>query len=440
MSPLSRRALLGTVPLIGVGGLAGVAATPGAVPAAEAASSRPIYFSCWDNTYRFGKGTRSAVTIDSRGGLVLSRGTTRVRFDDPYGPARSYDRGSWTSPRVTTPFALTELIASWNASTPTGTWVEVALQGRTTSGRTTRWYLLGRWVSGDASSDIHRASVDGQTDTYATVNTDTFATHNGYKIVSYVLRVNLYRPAGSSATPRVGLISGMASALPKASTVTVSAKGGAQGKVLAVPTYSQEKHRGHYPKWDGGGEAWCSATSTAMVLDYWRLGPPASATSWVTVKGETRPQVDHVARCVYDYTYEGTGNWPFNTAYAGARGARSFVTRLRSLREAEEFIKAGIPLICSVSFRSSELTGAGYSTNGHLLVIVGFAANGDVVINDPASHLMASDAQVRVTYRRSQFENVWIPRSGGLVYVIAPWSRALPRTLVRGEPNWGSPG
>ena len=62
------------------------------------------------------------------------------------------------------------------------------------------------------------------------------------------------------------------------------------------------------------------------------------------------------------------------------------MTRLRSLRQAERFIVAGIPLVASISFGPGELDGAPISsTNGHLLVIVGFRRNGDVVVNDPAA-------------------------------------------------------
>ncbi len=61
----------------------------------------------------------------------------------------------------------------------------------------------------------------------------------------------------------------MASALPDDKKVPVSAAGPGRGIELAVPTYSQEVHIGHYPQWDDGGEAWCSPTSTAMVVDYW---------------------------------------------------------------------------------------------------------------------------------------------------------------------------
>ena len=75
----------------------------------------------------------------------------------------------------------------------------------------------------------------------------------------------------------------------------------------------------------------------------------------------------------YDYDYDGAGNWPFNTAYAARLAGKAFVTRLRSLREAERFIVAGIPVVASISFGRGELDGAPISsTNGHLLVIVGF--------------------------------------------------------------------
>jgi hypothetical protein len=149
---------------------------------------------------------------------------------------------------------------------------------------------------------------------------------------------------------------------------------------------------------------------------------------------EADPQVDLAARAVFDHTYDGAGNWPFNTAYAATRGLRGFVTRLRSLREAEDFVAAGIPLVASVSFKKGELSGAGYGTNGHLMVIVGFTADGDVVCNDPASHLLADNGQVRVTYDREEFENVWVPHSGGIVYVIHP--EGLPLPAAPAEANW----
>jgi hypothetical protein len=193
---------------------------------------------------------------------------------------------------------------------------------------------------------------------------------------------------------------------------------------LGVPQYSQEIHHGEYPQYDNGGEAWCSPTSTAMVIGYWDArfpaagyAPTAAETAWVSSAYQD-PFVDHTARYVYDYHYQGAGNWPFNTAYAAERGLVSDVTQLHNLREAEPFIKAGIPLVASIAFSSNKLDTAIKSTNGHLVVIEGFTGDGSkVIVNDPAS---ATDADVKHFYDREQFERAWIPASGGIVYVDRP--------------------
>src|SRR5699024_9515456 len=141
--------------------------------------------------------------------------------------------------------------------------------------------------------------------------------------------------------------------LPQQQHVDASPLGGAEDIGLDVPKYSPEIHEGAYPKWDGGGEAWCSPTSTAMVLSYWGRGPTEEQMSWVNPEYKD-PQVDFAARGTYDYSYDGAGNSPFNIAYAVRFGLDGFVTRLHSLTELEQYIKAGIPVITSESFEEGE--------------------------------------------------------------------------------------
>ncbi len=368
---------------------------------------------------------------------IAAPSATRA-YVDPFGSGTpvSYDQATWLSPVVSTSFPFNELIASWNVETPDQTWVEVLVRGTDETGTLSGWYVLGRWCAQDPADGgaIHRTSVNGQRTTLANVWTDTLHVYNPHRLHDWQLQVNLLRPAGTSQSPSLRMVGAMASGLPDESTVPVSPVGRGAGLTLDVPTLSQEVHIGHYPQWDNGGEAWCSPTSTAMVLRYWQRGPGAADLGWV--EPQVDAEVDHSARNVFDYTYDGAGNWPFNTAYATRYGLNGFVTRLRSMTEAEEFIRAGIPLIISVSFAKGDLDGAGYGTNGHLMVVVGFTDTGDVVVNDPASHLVKDNGQVRATYRRDQLENAWVPHSGGVAYVIHPQKVHLPHPLVKDEPNW----
>ena len=367
--------------------------------------------------------------------VFASASGTRSYTDVETGATATYDSATWTSPVVDPGHAYTELVASWNGTTPDGSWIEVRVRAMADDG-TAVWHVLGRWASDDVNDGgaINRTSENGQANAYATVYTDTLAALNDHTLSTWQLEVSLLRRSGTSVVPSVSLVGAMASGLPKDKKVAVGALGPASiGAIdLAVPTYCQELHKGHYPEHDNGGEAWCSPTSTAMVVGSWGTGPSEADTGWVDPPVDA--VVDYAPRNVYDYTYDGCGNWPFNTAYAARFGLDGFVTRLRSLAEAELFIAAGIPLVASVSFSKGELKGAGYSTNGHLMVIRGFTASGDVVVNDPASHLIPDDAQVRVVYDREQFENVWVPRSGGIVYVARPAGVALPQAPA--QANW----
>jgi hypothetical protein len=198
-----------------------------------------------------------------------------------------------------------------------------------------------------------------------------------------------------------------------------------------VPPFSQEIHAGQYPEYDGGGEAWCSPTSTTMVLGYWGQYPSTADMEYIP-PSYADPEVDYAARYTFDYHYDGTGNWPFNTAYAARFGLDAFVTRLRSLDEAEAFIRAGIPLVASIAVDPNKLDGFMFKgSNGHLLVIAGITAEGNVVANDPAS---PSDATVPRVYDRGQFEDAWLNHSGGIVYVIHPATTALPAPPA--QANW----
>ena len=376
-------------------------------------------------------GTREGVALGG-GALVLDNtGLSTGRYVDPHGmPARPrlaavpFESGAWTSSWTEAPFAFDELIASWAVATPPGTWVRIEVQARG-AGRDTKWYSLGVWASGDA--DLRRTSERQQQDADGTVEVDTFV-RRGAPLDGYRLRATLHRRAGTPASPVLRAASAMVS---KKATYTIPSPWSGAAVDLAVPTLSQETHTGHYPEYDGGGEAWCSPTSTAMVLRFFGSGPSAADLAAFPGSEHADGAVDHAARHTYDWSYRGAGNWAFNTAHAATYGLDAFVTRLRSLVEAQRFIEAGIPLIASIN---GELPGFLLGkTNGHLLVIRGFTASGDVVVNDPA---VLANAAARKIYARGDFERVWLEGSGGVVYVIRPFGVPLPANTPSLPENW----
>jgi hypothetical protein len=411
-----------------------VAAAPQAGAADAPAQSRVAYHQ-WTSARDFVKGASEGVRLSGAGAITIAHTVGSASYTDPYGAGtKTWDYARWTSPTVAVGFGASQLVASWTASTPHGSWLQVEMRGRTGAGAGTKWYVMGRWASDDPGEggDINRTTVPGQADDNGNVDIDTFIAKNS--LTSYQLRVTLYRTPGGHAQPVLRSVGAMASLVAQRTSVPVSPLGGAEGIELKVPAYSQNIHKGQYPEYDGGGEAWCSPTSTSMVVGYWKRGPSKQDMSWID-PSYADPQVDFAARHTYDYNYEGTGNWPFNPAYAGRYGLNGFVTRLRSVNELEQFIKAGIPVVTSQSFKADELPGSNYSTNGHLFVIVGFTKSGDPIINDPAS---SSDAVVRNIYPRANFENVWLrsSSSGGIAYIMYPPGHRLPKNIRGLEKNW----
>ena len=420
-----KRALL---TVVAAAGLALAASAP-----ALAAQPYPINF----KNFPLGSYASVSGTTVSGGTVTLApTGLGSFTYSDPFADysddgadgSGAYQSGSWTGPETSLSFGFNELVASWNATTPDGTWIQVEMQPKMLDGHLAKWYILGRWSSSD--SDFHRTSVGGQGDADGYVAIDTFFAKD-HLAVAYRLKVTLFRRAGSSATPTLTRLSAVAMNVRNQKNTFPSPTTGGSAD-LHLPQYSQEIHHGDFPQYDNGGEAWCSPTSTSMVVRYWgpAYQPTPAEYQWVTaVLGADHPDpwVDFTARAVYDYRYNGAGNWPFNTAYAASRGLVGDVAALHNLREAEAYIQAGVPLVASVAWSSNKLEGAIKSTNGHLMVIGGFEADGDVIAYDPASD---TDALVRHVYDREQFERAWIPASGGIVYVIRTGGPSIVDSLL----------
>jgi hypothetical protein len=144
--------------------------------------------------------------------------------------------------------------------------------------------------------------------------------------------------------------------------------------------------------------------------------------------------VPDVAHAIYDPVYDGTGNWPFNTAFAGAfSGMKAFVSRFESVAELEHWTLAGLPVVVSVSYdllKGKELP----QDAGHLMVCVGFTEEGDIVLNDPAHRPDQGEACRRV-FSRKNFITAWA-HSKNSVYVICSEDAKLPVDI---DHHWSGP-
>ncbi|WP_329023414.1 peptidase C39 family protein [Streptomyces sp. NBC_01423] len=431
-SPTSRRTVLAAAIAAAAGaGALSSAASVSAAPRRDRPAPPSVDNHAWTTytDWRFGRAAGTRAVAGRRAGLAIAHPLGRTDYTDPHtGTTATWEYATWTSPVHRSSVPATEVIASWNADTPAGTWIQTELSGRYSDGTETPWYVMGRWAAGDG--DIRRTSVDDQSDGKSSIWTDTFSVDDaasGLRLLSYRLRLTLYRTPGTRLTPTVWRVGAMASDIPDRFTVPASTPG--LVRELAVPRYSQNVHVGQYPEYDNGGEAWCSPTSSQMIIEYWGRRPSAADLAWVE-PGIQDPQVCHAARYTYDNQYEGCGNWPFNAAYAATyRDMSSAVTRLGSLKDVETLVRAGIPVITSQSFLKEELTGAGYGTSGHLMTVIGFTADGDVIANDPAS---PDDDAVRHVYKRHEWETIWLRTkrydangnvksgTGGVCYVYWP--------------------
>jgi hypothetical protein len=341
---------------------------------------------------------------EHRGTIVTPQGALRLA-QPAVACSGSVYCGEALSP-VAEGLSLQEAIASWNASTPRDTWMDIQLRVRV-KGQWSRWYPIATWTS-FSDGPVRRQSYPAPADGPATVAVDTLVMRRDQADAAQMMaRLLSNRPDQSPVVMAAGIV---VSPHPPASPSQSTGNPALWNRQLAIPPCSQMV----YPD---GGEIWCSPTSVAMVLGYWKQqsGLPA---------GTCEQRVRHAVDGVYDYVYRGHGNWPFNVAYAATQGMEGYVARLRGLDEAEQWIARGIPLVVSFAWDNRnriELQGAPLTySNGHLAVLAGFDATGNPVVYDPAA---PSDATVKRTYRRDQFERQWLSRSGGTAYIIAPPER-----------------
>jgi hypothetical protein len=318
--------------------------------------------------------------------------------------------GMMESPVVETGFSTDQFVVSWNAITPPGSYLTVYIEARS-GGLWSRKFTVAIWTRDNRP--VKRMSINGQSDDIARMDTDTLI----LKSPADAFRVSAKLSSLDGKTyPTVRLLT-VHAANRDAARSPLRVRKAVWGKELPLLERSQLT----VPD----GDRFCSATSTSMVLDYWahKLNRPELAVSLQTA-------VDGI----YDYEWDGTGNWPFNAAYASEFGGlRAYVTRFSSMAQIEDWIARDVPVIVSTDYNILKHR-VNQGRMGHLMVLRGFTADGDCIINDPYTKLDEGES-VRRVFKRKDFEPSWLGKDGslGTVYLVYPDSWDIPRDRYR---NW----
>ncbi len=299
---------------------------------------------------------------------------------------------------------FSEAILSVNADVPAGTGLVAEIRvGQTADDFWSPWMPIVAWGEPVAMADDSALTFGAAGETRAgKLEIDTFVgraaggfdrvqhrfrgvTPDGKVIVVRRVAICTTRETGERAWDDV------VSANTPASTATLNAL---RLRKMDVPFLSQATDR---PELSG---RLCSPTSVSMVLAY---------------RGKRKDVLD-VANCAFDGAHDIYGNWPRNVQAAYVMGVKGYLTRVSTWKEVEAFVSRGTPLVISIRVNAGELPAAPYSdTDGHLIVLTGFAGNGDVTVNDPA---VRDAAEGRRVYPRADLERVWMSNGAGTAYVL----------------------
>lgn len=322
-------------------------------------------------------GTPSRVVLDDR------RPTTFPRY------------GSWTSPEITTEFGFTELIPSYNATTPPDTGLRIQVRTRGAwSGRWSPWLYLGQWGRTIVASRADAVNLEFSGGMVHIDNLVLDRPADAFQVRVSLQSFDLDRSVNPSIRRISVSYSGQVSDPSRRGALTELVPiDGTWARDLPVPFRAQ----GDSPRNIRGSI--CSPTSTTMVMAYW---------------GVDRSHVEN-ALAIYDPQADIFGNWHRAVARASEFGLDGWITRFRTWDQVKSMIARGQPIIAAINFANGEFpSNVMKSTDGHLLVVRGFKPNGDVICNDPASR----DKGNGVVYKADELAKAWFTNAGGVGYVI----------------------
>jgi hypothetical protein len=300
--------------------------------------------------------------------------------------------GIWMSSEQESDFPFTQMIASWNVSCPAGTGIRFFVRVRQKGdGIWSPWLYTGYW--GHPSPTNYMIKFPG-----GWVDEDTLklsrpadawqikavmeSFETDVEINPSIRRISVTY-SGKVSDPE--LLEKFSSPATRPSILPAAID-------LPVPYRAQ----GDAP--EAMRSQVCSPTSVTMVMAYWGKDYPIATN----------------CRAIWDEEYRMFGNWNRAVARAGEVGLDAWVTHFRNWQQVRATLAAGQPIIATIKFNKGEFPSSVLKeTNGHLIVIRGMTAGGDLICNDPARRGRGN----HVIYKANELAHAWFT-DGGIAYII----------------------
>jgi Peptidase_C39 like family len=301
-------------------------------------------------------------------------------------------RGVWMSGEQETDFPFTQMIASWNVKCPPGTGIRFFVRVREKAkGYWSPWLYTGYWghpSPANCTIKFPGGWVDEDTLKLSRpaaawqIKAVLESLETDVKINPSIRRISVTY-SGKVSDPE--LLEKLSSPTTHPSTMPAVID-------LPVPYRAQ----GDAPK--AMRSQVCSPTSVTMVLAYWGKDYPIATN----------------CQAMWDEDYHMFGNWNRAVARAGEVGLDAWVTHFRNWQQVRATLATGQPIIASIKFKKGEFSSSVLSESaGHLIVIRGMTANGDLICNDPGKRGRGN----HVIYKAADMERAWFAH-GGVAYII----------------------
>ncbi len=204
------------------------------------------------------------------------------------------------------------------------------------------------------------------------------------------IRTRVLTPAGEYRVDRMGiglLCDARNNAEPSFETTDVNGS-----TPLAVPFISQ------FSSGSAEDQSRCCPTAAVMVLQYWGL----------------RVSIEEFIGYSFDRANNIYGNWSLTAATLSLYGLRAWVEQHSSFETVHHDLLSQRPVIVSLAWGDSELSGAPIEkTSGHLMVVRGINEHGNIIVNDPAGKNAAEGQRV---YNKNEFLRAWFGHGGFAIH------------------------